>query len=126
LEIFKKRINSLLFFNVFLEFSTALISLFLLIIAYKKIRFSYWLFSLGCWLTPALTGTFSSMPRYILMMFLLLPILAKFRKKYFILLVVLLLSNVIAQVPSGLDTKSLENDSIVKGVKELERFSEEG
>jgi hypothetical protein len=31
-----------------------------------KIRWSYWLFSLGVFLVPTLTGTFSSMPRYVL------------------------------------------------------------
>lgn len=82
-------INSLLFFNAFLEFSFALISLLFLIISFKKIRFSYWLFSMGCWITPTLTGTFSSMPRYILMIFLLLPVLVNISKRYFILLSVL-------------------------------------
>lgn len=79
-------VNSLSFFNVFLEFSFTLISLLLLIVAYKKTRFSYWIFSLGCWLTPTLTGTLSSMPRYVLMMFLLLPVLAHISKRYFILI----------------------------------------
>ena len=81
-------INSLLFLNVVLEFSFTLISLFFLIVSFKKIRFSYWIFSLGCWLTPTLTGTLSSMPRYILMMFLLLPVLIAIPKRYFISLVI--------------------------------------
>lgn len=79
--------NSLLFFNALLEFCFTLISLLFLILAYQKVRFSYWLFSLGCWITPTFTGTFSSMPRYILMMFLLLPFFANITRKYFILLV---------------------------------------
>ncbi|MFA5932969.1 MAG: mannosyltransferase family protein [Microgenomates group bacterium] len=82
-------VNSTLFFNGFLEFCFTLISLIFLIIAYGKTRLSYWVFSFGCWLTPTLTGTFSSMPRYILMMFLLLPLIAKINSKYFILLVTL-------------------------------------
>lgn len=78
--------NSLLFFNAFLEFVFTLVSLLFLVVAFKKIKFSYWLFSFGCWITPTLTGTFSSMPRYVLMMFLLLPVLSKISRKYFILL----------------------------------------
>ena len=42
-----------------------------------------------------------------------------------ILIFVLLIFNVLAQIPSGLDTEALENDSVVKGVKELERFTQE-
>lgn len=82
-------VNTLLFMNIFLEFIFTIFSLLLLIITFRKVRFSYWVFSLGCWLTPTLTGTFSSMPRYILMMFLLLPFLAKISKKYFLLLIIL-------------------------------------
>lgn len=95
--------NSLLFFNVFLEFSFTLISLLLLIISFRKIRFSYWFFSLGCWLTPTLTGTLSSMPRYILMMFLLLSILAKISKRYFLLLVILFI--ILGMFLTGLFTR---------------------
>lgn len=51
-----------------LELVTTLGAFILLVVAYfKKIRSSYLLFSLLSVLTPTLTGTFSSMPRYILM-----------------------------------------------------------
>jgi hypothetical protein len=81
--------SSLLFFNVILELIFALFSFILLLFSCKKIRFSYWLFSFGCWLTPTLTGTFSSMPRYVLMMFLLLPLFTRMQKRYYIFFVIL-------------------------------------
>lgn len=96
-------VNSLIFFNAILEFIFTLFSLILLIVSFRKIRFSYWLFSMGCWITPTLTGTFSSMPRYILMMFLLLPVLANFPKKYFILLSLLFI--ILGMILTGLFTR---------------------
>lgn len=61
------------FFNAFLEFSFTILSLTILALLFKKMRVSYFLFTLGCLVLPTLTGTFSSMPRYSLMSFLLLP-----------------------------------------------------
>lgn len=66
-----------------LELSFTLIPLFILIWAYKKIRFSYWIFTIGCLLLPTLTGTLSSMPRYALMSFLLLPFVSNQIRRYF-------------------------------------------
>jgi Gpi18-like mannosyltransferase len=71
---------SLEYFNASIEFLFALIPLTLLIIFWKKMRLSYWVFTLGVLLAPTLTGTFSSMPRYALMGFLLLPLIAKNKK----------------------------------------------
>lgn len=48
---------------------------------FKKIRLSYWVFMMGCLLLPPLTGTFSSMPRYALMSFFLLPVVVLALKK---------------------------------------------
>lgn len=79
-------INSLPFFNAFLEFSFTIIPLAVLIIFYKKMRGSYFLFTLVCLIVPTLTGTLSSMPRYSLMAFLILPYLAKAIGKYYKLL----------------------------------------
>lgn len=70
-------INSLTFFNAFLEFIFTLLPFLILILAYKKIRFSYWIFTLGCLIIPTLTGTLSSMPRYALMSFLIFPFIAQ-------------------------------------------------
>lgn len=83
-------INTLPFFNVILEFSLTMFFLGLLILSFKKIRLSYWVFSLGCLLLPTLTGTLSSMPRYVLMGFLLFPVLVERAGKYFKPLAVLL------------------------------------
>lgn len=96
-------VNSLVFLNAFIELLFTLCSLIILIISFKKIRFSYWIFSFGCWLTPTLTGTFSSMPRYILMMFLLLPFLASINKKLFILLNILFI--ILAMLLTALFTR---------------------
>jgi Gpi18-like mannosyltransferase len=84
---------SLQFFNSALEFILTLAPFTLLVIYYKKIRFSYWIFMLLALIVPTLTGTFSSMPRYVLVAFPLLPILAtkmgKYRKLIMTLLVIL-------------------------------------
>lgn len=66
--------STLLFFNVVLELLFTLIPLAVLVWTYKKIRFSYWFFTLACLILPTLTGTFSSMPRYALTSFLLFPV----------------------------------------------------
>lgn len=75
-------ITSLPFFNAFLEFMFTLAPIAVLIWAFKRIRFSYWLFSLLVLLLPTLTGTLSSMPRYVLMNFLLFPFAIEKLKKY--------------------------------------------
>lgn len=83
-------INSWQFFNGFLELIFTVFALVLLILSFRKIRFSYWLFALGCILIPTLTGTLSSMPRYTLMIFLLFPTLVILSGKYFKLLAFIL------------------------------------
>lgn len=80
-------ITSQLFLNAFLEFTVTVVLLTSLILFIKKIRFSYLIFTLGCLALPTLTGTLSSMPRYALMGFLLLPFLSQFRNRYFRILV---------------------------------------
>lgn len=69
--------NSYAFFTTILELSFFLGGLLLLIYTFRKIRMSYWFFSLTAFLLPTLTGTFSSMPRYSLMLFLLFPLIVK-------------------------------------------------
>ncbi len=59
-----------LYFTVWLEFLTTLGFGALLIFAYlKKIRLSYLIFAVLAFLVPTLTGTFCSMPRYVLILF---------------------------------------------------------
>lgn len=78
------------FFTVANELIFTILVLILLIFSFKKVRFSYWLFSAMAVLLPTFTGTLSSMPRYSLVCFLLLPYLViKLGKIYFPLLIVL-------------------------------------
>lgn len=73
---------TLSFFNAFLEFIFTLIPLTILIVFFKKMRLSYWIFSISALLLATLTGTFSSMPRYVFMsVVLLFPyLIIRFRK----------------------------------------------
>ena len=91
------KVLSLPFFNAFLEFSFTLIPLGILIAIFKKVRLSYWVFSLSTLLLGTLTGTFSSMPRYALVsMVLLLPYLVvKFRKHFTLLSLISVLLGII-------------------------------
>jgi len=59
------------YYAVVQEFLTSILGVFALIFSFKKVRLSYWTFSLLCFILPTLTGTFSSMPRYILVCFAL-------------------------------------------------------
>jgi Gpi18-like mannosyltransferase len=62
----------------------------LLVYSFKKVRWSYWLFSLGCFILPTLTGTLSSMPRYSLCGFLLFPaLLERLGKNYKLAIIIL-------------------------------------
>lgn len=78
---------SQLFLNAFLEFLFTIGAIICVLYFIRKIRISYLLFTLGCLLLPTLTGTLSSMPRYALMIFLLLPYLSQSSGKYFKILV---------------------------------------
>lgn len=77
-------LNSGAFFIACLEFSFSLIVLIFLIIFFKKMRLSYWFFSSLNFILPTLTGTLLSMPRFVLMSFLILPLLiSKIGENYF-------------------------------------------
>lgn len=80
------------FFNAFLEFSFTIIPLIGLVLFFKKMRFSYFVFTLGCLILPTLTGTLSSMPRYSLMGFLILPYLVGAIGHFYKLLVMLFIA----------------------------------
>jgi len=74
--------TSLAFATAALEFLITGILIVILIAAFKKMKFSYWLFSALAVLLPTLTGTLSSMPRYSLLAFMVLPYLAaRYKKK---------------------------------------------
>ncbi len=70
-----------LFFTVVLELLCATLILVVLIFSLKKIRFSYWLFTLLSFLLPTFTGTFASVPRYIVVLFPMFIYLASWLEK---------------------------------------------
>ncbi len=73
-----------LFFTVWLELLATLSFLGLLIFAYiKKIRLSYLIFAILAILIPTVTGTFSSLPRYVLILFPGFIALALIENKWF-------------------------------------------
>ena len=75
--------NSLLYFIVWLEFLSALLIIGLLVFAYfSKINRSYLIFSFLSFITPTLTGTFLSLPRFFLVLFPCFIILAVFQEKH--------------------------------------------
>lgn len=69
--------GSISFWNAALELSATLVVIAALIYTFKKIKFSYWIFVLTAIILPTMTGTFSSMPRYMLLAFPLLPVFVK-------------------------------------------------
>jgi len=78
--IFTVSKNTLLFYTVSMEFLSGLVFLILIIAAFYMTRKSYALFAALAYLAPTLTGTFSSMPRYVLVLFPAFIILAKIIK----------------------------------------------
>ncbi len=83
-------ISSLAFLNAFFEFFTFILGIILLSLAHKlKVRLSYLIFSWPCLILPSLTGTLSSMPRYILICFPIFIVLGIIRNKFVKLLILL-------------------------------------
>ncbi|WKZ25999.1 MAG: hypothetical protein QY322_01670 [bacterium] len=56
-------------FTVLLEFGIALLFLIVILYSFRKIRWDYWLFSVFGYLIPTVSGSFSSLPRYALLLF---------------------------------------------------------
>lgn len=56
-------------FSTVLEFLVAISFLVLTVLAYFKLRLSYAIYLTGVYLLPTLTGSFSSLPRYVLLAF---------------------------------------------------------
>ncbi|MGH7246146.1 MAG: mannosyltransferase family protein [Candidatus Levyibacteriota bacterium] len=82
------------FWVALLELSTFSLCIILLVIFYKKVRFSYLVFSLLAILVPTLTGTLSSEPRYVLAgfpVFIILGNIKSFSKKVVTLILFILL-----------------------------------
>jgi hypothetical protein len=72
-------IHSLVYYTVFLEALSGLLFLLLTLIAFKRIRISYAIFGFLAYITPTLTGTLSSMPRYVLILFPCFILLGRIR-----------------------------------------------
>lgn len=88
--------NSLLFFTVAQEFALSLFFIGLSLLAFRRLRLSYSIFSFLTLFTPTLTGTFSSMPRYILSAFPLFILLGTIKsipvKRVLVIVSVILIS----------------------------------
>jgi len=69
------------YFSYVQDFISSTIFLLILLFSYKKVKSSYLVFSLLAFFLPTLTGTFSSMPRYILVCFPIFIYLARFFTK---------------------------------------------
>lgn len=75
--------NSLTFWISMAEFTTFFLGIALLVLAYrKKVRKSYIIFSLCALLFPPLSGTFSSLPRYALVAFVIFIYLGTIPNRY--------------------------------------------
>lgn len=76
-------IGSVAFWIPLLEFCSTVMGITLLIVAHlKKVRISYLIFSWFVLLVPTLTGTFSSMPRYVLTAFPIFIVLGLIKSKW--------------------------------------------
>lgn len=92
------------FWTAFWELSSFFFALFVLVIAHiKKVRLSYLIFSWLVILIPSLTGTFSSLPRYMLTAFPIFIVIGSIHNKrilylisiFFIVLLIIFTSNFI-------------------------------
>ncbi len=89
-------------FTIFLEISIATLFLILLIFSFKKVRWDYWFYMLSSYMIPTLTGSFSSLPRYVLVIFPTYIVMASYLKSKnkfltFCILAVLAIISIIAQ-----------------------------
>lgn len=73
---------SLAFFNASLEFLAIIFVLGLLFLGIKKVRPSYLIFSFLAVFLPTFSGTFSSMPRYVLIAFPLFIVLSQIKSAF--------------------------------------------
>lgn len=65
--------------NAMIELSSTILAFALLLMSYKKVKLEWVLFSFVAILIPTLTGTFASMPRYILIAFPIYVVLAQIK-----------------------------------------------
>ena len=74
-------VTSLVYYTVSQEFLSAAVFLILSLLAFKFTRRSYALFGFLAYLLPTLTGTFSSLPRYVLILFPCFMVLGSIKSK---------------------------------------------
>jgi hypothetical protein len=74
---------TLSFYNSLFELAITAAAFIFLLMAIKKIKLSYWISAFGVLLIPTLTGTYLSMPRFVLTAFVLFPfIVMRLKKAY--------------------------------------------
>lgn len=83
-------LQSWAYYQVLLELISAIFAMVGLIISYLKIPRAYFWYVLPAFILPTLTGTFSSMPRYILVFFPIYWAMAKFSSNKLKLLIVVI------------------------------------
>jgi hypothetical protein len=73
-------------FTTYFELGIAILFLVLICLTFKKLRLSYWLFLVLGYLIPTFSGSFSSLPRYVLVLFPAYVVIATFliKKKVFL------------------------------------------
>jgi hypothetical protein len=76
---------NLIYFSSVKELVVGVFGLATILLSFKKVKFSYFIFALIAFILPTLTGTFSSMSRYILVSFPIFIVLAGWveRSKFF-------------------------------------------
>ncbi|MDP3917978.1 MAG: hypothetical protein Q8Q30_02280 [Candidatus Woesebacteria bacterium] len=68
-------------FTTILELSIAILLLIILILSFRKIRWDYWIYIVLGYILPSLTGSFSSLPRYVVVLFPVFVILSLYFEK---------------------------------------------
>ncbi len=82
--------SGLTLFNAIFELTTLLIVLALLVVAWKRVNRQWVIFSLLAVLTPTLTGSLASMPRYVLIAFPIFIVLAQIQSNYIKILITII------------------------------------
>jgi len=83
-------------FTTYFEFFIGLTFLILIILSFRKIRWSYWTLLTFGYLIPTFSGSFSSMPRYVIVIFPVYFLVAKYLARFkFTLLVFYLISGIL-------------------------------
>ena len=90
-------------FTTYLEFMIGTVFLLIIVFSFRKLRLSYWVFLLLGYLIPTLSGSFSSLPRYVLVLFpayIFAAILLS--KNKFLLFAFIVISTILLVVSFGL------------------------